>query len=121
MAVADAKTSPARHYLKAFGPVTVDDARWWTGWRPTDTRTALAATGAQAAELDEGAGNLLLPPARRPRHDPGRPGRARAVGCAAARSRSRRHRPAAPRLVPRPRPHRDSVRPQRRHRAHHLL
>ncbi|KOV56282.1 winged helix DNA-binding domain-containing protein [Streptomyces sp. MMG1121] len=59
IAVADAKTSLARHYLKAFGPVTVDDVKWWTGWSLTDTRKALAATGAQAVELDEGTGYFL--------------------------------------------------------------
>ncbi|MFE1769658.1 winged helix DNA-binding domain-containing protein [Streptomyces sp. NPDC059008] len=57
--VAEARTTLARHYLAAFGPVTVDDLKWWTGWNLTDTRTALAATGAQAVELDEGTGYLL--------------------------------------------------------------
>ncbi|WP_438483835.1 winged helix DNA-binding domain-containing protein [Streptomyces sp. S186] len=56
---AEAKTQLARHYLTAFGPVTVDDLKWWTGWSLTDTRRALAATGAQAVELDEGTGYLL--------------------------------------------------------------
>ncbi|GAA2694540.1 winged helix DNA-binding domain-containing protein [Streptomyces lunalinharesii] len=56
---AAAKTTLARHYLTSFGPVTVDDLKWWTGWNLTDTRKALAATGAQAVELDEGTGYLL--------------------------------------------------------------
>ncbi|WP_407287070.1 winged helix DNA-binding domain-containing protein [Streptomyces sp. BP-8] len=56
---AGARTTLARHYLKAFGPVTVDDLKWWTGWNLTDTRKALTATGAQAAELDQGTGYLL--------------------------------------------------------------
>ncbi|MFF7725425.1 winged helix DNA-binding domain-containing protein [Streptomyces sp. NPDC008001] len=56
---AAAKTELARHYLAAFGPVTTDDLKWWTGWTLTDTRKALAATGAQAVELDEGTGYLL--------------------------------------------------------------
>ncbi len=54
-----ARTTLARHYLKAFGPVTVDDLKWWTGWNLTDPRKALAATGAQAVELDHGTGYLL--------------------------------------------------------------
>ncbi|GGU90080.1 hypothetical protein GCM10010211_65820 [Streptomyces albospinus] len=54
-----AKATLARHYLSAFGPVTVDDLKWWTGWNLTDTRKALAGTGARAVELDEGTGYLL--------------------------------------------------------------
>ncbi|MFB7635647.1 winged helix DNA-binding domain-containing protein [Streptomyces sp. NPDC056149] len=57
--VAEAKTTLARHYLKTFGPVTADDLKWWTGWNLSDTRKALAATGARAVELDEGTGYLL--------------------------------------------------------------
>ncbi|WP_028813257.1 winged helix DNA-binding domain-containing protein [Streptomyces flavidovirens] len=56
---AEAKATLARHYVKAFGPVTADDVKWWTGWNLTDTRKALAATGAQAVELHHGTGYLL--------------------------------------------------------------
>ncbi|MEV0374732.1 winged helix DNA-binding domain-containing protein [Streptomyces sp. NPDC050636] len=57
--VAEAKAALARHYLASFGPATADDLKWWTGWSLTDTRTSLAATGAEAVELDEGTGYLL--------------------------------------------------------------
>ncbi|GGX73388.1 hypothetical protein GCM10010324_18300 [Streptomyces hiroshimensis] len=56
---AEAQTMLARHYLAAFGPVTAADLKWWTGWTLTDTRKAIAATGAEAVELDEGTGYLL--------------------------------------------------------------
>ncbi|MFJ3922205.1 winged helix DNA-binding domain-containing protein [Streptomyces sp. NPDC090022] len=56
---AEARATLARHYLAAFGPVTVADLKWWTGWTLTDTRKAVAATGAQAVELDEGTGHVL--------------------------------------------------------------
>ncbi|MBW5483185.1 winged helix DNA-binding domain-containing protein [Streptomyces bambusae] len=55
----EARAALARHYLERFGPATVDDLKWWTGWTLTDTRKALAATGALAVELDEGTGYLL--------------------------------------------------------------
>ncbi|MEI5103861.1 winged helix DNA-binding domain-containing protein [Streptomyces sp. PmtG] len=57
--VAEARAELARHYLRAFGPVTVDDLKWWTGWTVTATRAAIAATGAQAVETDEGTGHVL--------------------------------------------------------------
>ncbi|MFD7628248.1 winged helix DNA-binding domain-containing protein [Streptomyces sp. NPDC059851] len=56
---AAARTVLARHYLRAFGPVTLDDLKWWTGWTVTDSRKALAATGARAVTLDEGTGYVL--------------------------------------------------------------
>ncbi|MGW1072934.1 winged helix DNA-binding domain-containing protein [Streptomyces sp. NPDC002537] len=54
-----ARAALARHYLRAFGPVTANDVKWWTGWTLTDTRKAIAATGAVTVELDEGTGHLL--------------------------------------------------------------
>ncbi|MEU8546310.1 winged helix DNA-binding domain-containing protein [Streptomyces roseoverticillatus] len=55
----EAKAELARHYLSAYGPVTAGDLKWWTGWTLTDTRRAIAATGAEAVALDEGTGYLL--------------------------------------------------------------
>ncbi|KIZ16645.1 winged helix DNA-binding domain-containing protein [Streptomyces natalensis] len=61
----EAKAALARRYLAAYGPVTADDLKWWTGWSLTDTRKALAATGAEAVALDEGTGYLLPEDAER--------------------------------------------------------
>lgn len=56
---ADSMTALARHHLAAYGPVTAADLKWWTGWSLTNTRKAIAATGAEAVELDEGIGPTI--------------------------------------------------------------
>ncbi|EST19090.1 DNA glycosylase AlkZ-like family protein [Streptomyces roseochromogenus] len=38
---AEAKSTLAWCYIAAFGPVTADDLKWWTGRTVTDTRKAL--------------------------------------------------------------------------------
>lgn len=52
----EAQAELLRRWLVACGPATEDDLRWWTGWRVTEVRRALAAIGAQAVSLDEGTG-----------------------------------------------------------------
>ncbi|MFF4367156.1 winged helix DNA-binding domain-containing protein [Streptomyces sp. NPDC001594] len=54
-----ARADLATAYLTAFGPVTTEDLRWWTGWTLTETRKALARTRAVEAELDCGPGHAL--------------------------------------------------------------
>ncbi|MGG7569439.1 DNA glycosylase AlkZ-like family protein [Streptomyces sirii] len=44
----------------AFGPGTVADLKWWTGWTVTETRKAVAAAEAVEARLDEGTGYALV-------------------------------------------------------------
>ncbi|MGW2747646.1 winged helix DNA-binding domain-containing protein [Streptomyces sp. NPDC001450] len=43
-------------WLRACGPATEADLKWWTGWRVTEVRRALSAIGALEVSLDEGTG-----------------------------------------------------------------
>ncbi len=54
--VAEAQASLLGRWLAACGPATEADLKWWTGWRVTEVRRALAAIGARAVTLDEGTG-----------------------------------------------------------------
>lgn len=46
-------------YLRAFGPATTTDLRWWTGWTARLTTATLAALDAVEVALDEGTGYVL--------------------------------------------------------------
>ncbi len=48
-------------WLRAFGPGTREDVRWWTGWTVADVRSALAANDAVEVELEGGQTGYLLP------------------------------------------------------------
>jgi hypothetical protein len=54
-----AQAELARRWLTAFGPATVADLKWWTGWTLGETRRALAETDAVEVELDGGPGLVL--------------------------------------------------------------
>jgi hypothetical protein len=56
---ADARVELVRRWLRAFGPGTVADIKWWTGWTLGSTRAAVARLGAVEVELDEGVGLVL--------------------------------------------------------------
>lgn len=45
-------------WLRAFGPATETDVKWWTGWTVAETRKALAAVGATECDVDGGIGFL---------------------------------------------------------------
>ncbi|MFE0253379.1 winged helix DNA-binding domain-containing protein [Streptomyces sp. NPDC059010] len=57
--VAGAQAELLRRWLTACGPATEADLKWWTGWRVTEVRRALAGIGAQAVSLDEGTGYVV--------------------------------------------------------------
>ena len=59
--VDEARAELVRRWLRAFGPGTRDDIRWWTGWTVALTRAALEAVGAVEVSLDGGAVGYVLP------------------------------------------------------------
>jgi hypothetical protein len=56
---ADAQAELARRWLAAFGPGTLADLAWWSGWTVTATRAALAAVGAVEVDLGGSVGYVL--------------------------------------------------------------
>lgn len=50
----------AERWLESYGPATVDDLQWWTGWTKTATRATLAALHVVDVDLD-GVDGIDLP------------------------------------------------------------
>ncbi|MGV9407677.1 winged helix DNA-binding domain-containing protein [Streptomyces sp. NPDC003667] len=69
---ARAQAALLERWLRACGPATEADLKWWTGWRVTEVRRALAATGAHEVALEEGTGFVAAGDAD-PVAAPGRP------------------------------------------------
>jgi len=57
---ADAQVELARRWLASFGPGTVDDLKWWTGWTLTEARKALVRLDVEEVELDDGGTGVVL-------------------------------------------------------------
>ena len=49
----------ARRWLERFGPATVDDLQWWTGWNKTTTRRAISELPIGDVDLHGHAGIAL--------------------------------------------------------------
>ena len=56
---ATAKPELIRRWLRAFGPGTMADLKWWTGWNLGDTRRVLSDIDAVEVQLDDGTGFVL--------------------------------------------------------------
>jgi hypothetical protein len=48
----EARATLVRLWLHAFGPATIGDIKWWTGWTLGETKKALAAVGPAEVDLD---------------------------------------------------------------------
>src|SRR2546421_2440121 len=56
----EARAELVRRWLAAFGPGTVADIKWWTGWPLGQTRQALTALDTVEVELDDGGAGIVL-------------------------------------------------------------
>lgn len=66
----EAQAELVRHYLGTYGPATIVDVKWWTGWTVVETKRALGAIGAVEVELDGGATGWVLAGDVRPESGP---------------------------------------------------
>ena len=55
-----ARVGLVRRWLGSYGPATVGDVKWWTGWTLRDTRAALAEVPTADVDLDGGGTGLVL-------------------------------------------------------------
>jgi winged helix DNA-binding protein len=57
--VDEARATLARAWLESFGPGTLTDLQWWTGWTIGQTKKALTAVNAVEVDLDGTTGFVL--------------------------------------------------------------
>jgi hypothetical protein len=66
-----ARTEIVRRWLATFGPGTVADIRWWTGWTLAEVRRTLAELAVVEVDLDGATGLVLADDQRSTAaHDP---------------------------------------------------
>ena len=68
----EAKVELVRRWLTAFGPATVADLKWWTGWNLGDVKRALARLDPVEVDLD-GTPGIILPTDTEPTTPPEQP------------------------------------------------
>lgn len=66
----EAQVDLARRWLARFGPATIEDLRWWTGWTLTTTRRALEGLEIDEVDLHGHPGIALARSAEEPPGDP---------------------------------------------------
>jgi hypothetical protein len=54
-----ARIELTERWLRAFGPGTLDDLKWWTGWGVRQARAAIDAVGAVEVDLGHSSGFVL--------------------------------------------------------------
>ncbi len=59
LTVETAEADLVTRWLRSYGPGTLADINWWTGWTLTKTRRTLAAIGAVEVELGDKTGYVL--------------------------------------------------------------
>ena len=58
---AEAQAELVRRYLGTYGPATLVDVKWWTGWTVAETKAALRAINAVEVGLPAGGTGWVLP------------------------------------------------------------
>jgi hypothetical protein len=57
---AEAEAALAVRWLRAYGPASAEDLKWWTGWSVTQTKRALARDDVVACTLEDGEPGVVL-------------------------------------------------------------